>query len=356
MELNSTSTSTTSLFSLQSLASSISEFNVSNTALNVPATNLQQDENGDYIELNFPPETRGTTSISKYIIILVGLPASGKSTISKNLIDFLSNCTPKKLKCGVFNAGQFRRMDTYAKFKTMMKITDNSQDDIFNPKNAYKKDIYAKRTLTKMFESFVNDDLDIAIFDATNSTIHRRQFILKEVNDFVLNYSTPMMFNVKPIFLQVDCTLTLNIKFNMHNKTFNSDYFDKPYEHALLDFSRRFKFYSDQFEKLTNEEFIGNMYHFYNPKNCFYFKMVNGYVVNTITTEQINQVDISQIDPVIKLIYEFLIQYHNSEQDKSYRKQVDEFFQNSADEKGEYYINTLNQILNEDYFKQTVFS
>ena len=189
----------------------------------------------------------------KIAFILVGLPASGKSTISSHLIQYLKgNELTKILRCSIFNAGKVRR--SFSKLGSYpMKLANNSSDDLFNPKNSDKKEKYARITLQKLFDDIDSDNCDVAIFDATNSTIMRRKFIFDEFCSY--NSKPSSNFHITPIIFQVACSNKDFVKYNIHNKSFNEDYFDKPYEYAISDFAKRLKYYYSQFTPFNLEEY-----------------------------------------------------------------------------------------------------
>ncbi|AAS51737.1 ADL183Cp [Eremothecium gossypii ATCC 10895] len=259
--LRSHSTSMNSLFSFQNENSYSSILEYYDGAAESPPPSLTQEagEEGSPLTLNYDgrhwnalreaPVLQGT---EKFLVVLVGLPAVGKSTISGHLIRFLQN-NPRlsHLRCGVFNAGQVRRDLTYS--GRSMKLANSSGEDLFNPKNSDKKNMYARITLERLFRELDADRCDIAIFDATNSTISRRRFIFQQVHEYNTRLGSDI--NITPIVLQVTCNDENFIRFNIHNKTFNQDYFDKPYEYAVRDFAQRLKHYYTQYVPFTEDEF-----------------------------------------------------------------------------------------------------
>lgn len=283
--VSSTNTSTSSLFSLnRASSSSISRTftDIDEDALD-PAmkikdvghvTNARYLSQGSSLSIQFGNKRHNVNH--KFCVVLIGLPATGKSTISRDLINFLhSSEQTSQLRCSIFNAGNVRRKLSVRRRRPTalsgLGEMNKSEDDLFNPKNAHKKEEYAKITLSKLFEEVSNDQCDVAIFDATNSTLARRDFIIEQIRDFnKLHYdnqnniensgsknmgTTPI--HITPIFLQVSCNDPSFIKFNIHNKSFNQDYFDKPYEFAVRDFAKRLKQYHSQFVPFRKSEFEG---------------------------------------------------------------------------------------------------
>lgn len=303
----STNTSTNSLFSLHGSSSS-SIFRTISRVETEPevdgdvyyralqdtssahATNNSYLSQGSSLTIQFGNKRQNLNH--KFCVILIGLPATGKSTISRHLINFLhSSARTSHLRCSIFNAGNVRRKLSvrrrHVSAPFMAPELNKSDDDLFNPKNSHKKEEYARITLAKLLDEIENDRCDLAIFDATNSTLKRRDFVLQEIRNF--NKTQYELYNAKnagtgsssgtdtdstygaetegkpdedsgsihitPIFLQVSCTEPTFVKFNIHNKTFNQDYYDKPYEYAVRDFARRLQHYHSQFVQFSKDEF-----------------------------------------------------------------------------------------------------
>ncbi|AMD18597.1 HBL305Cp [Eremothecium sinecaudum] len=269
--IRSHSTSTSSLFSLKNTRSypSILDFYTTTESGDV--------ENGDVAALEYEEEPAlyletdrdaALTDNDKFIVILVGLPATGKSTISRHLVSYLRSLPSlMSLRCGVFNAGQVRRKLTYKGER--MPIANSSKEDLFNPRNSEKKNVYARITLEELLSELDADMCDFAIFDATNSTLERRSFIFQEIQSY--NDRPQNKYRIIPVVLQVTCSNKAFIRFNIHNKAFNQDYLDKPYEFAVRDFARRLRYYYSQFVPFTKEEFnhiIQTNSHTKNDKSC----------------------------------------------------------------------------------------
>ncbi|KAL6951051.1 hypothetical protein ACO0QE_000343 [Hanseniaspora vineae] len=334
-----------------------------------------------------PHNTTSSASVSysnkKYIIILTGLPASGKSTLCKSLIDYLHNNrsnTSKDLKIEIFNAGKIRRSDSIGKFNTMLKLANNSNEDLFNPKNSKKKEIYAKLALSKLFNKI--DDLDIAIFDATNSTPARRKLVIEEINNHIVKTSMSNSdISFIPIILQIQCFNKNFIKYNVHNKTFNEDYFDKPYSFALKDFAKRLKYYKSQYVSMSVGE-MNDLKKLIAPDLPQAFsqkmKLSSSNATLTKTDEEAKNLkdhddlyfisitngdkdffiyehhdkvndygsrDLSvDEDEIIRLIKLFVQTYYDSDINKTYTRQVQDFFKNELGDNTEY-IEKLNELV-----------
>lgn len=169
----------------------------------------------------------------KMIIVMVGLPARGKSFTSNNLCRFFNWCG---IKSKVFNSGEYRR-----------KLLDGFQDSNFfdfNNKENYKK----KEEISEMCFQDLLEWLDlegkIGIFDATNSDPERRNLLIKKSN------------NNNIIFLELISTDENIIKKNLELKLLSPDYIDKDKQYALSDFKKRLNFYQSQYKPIDDTENI----------------------------------------------------------------------------------------------------
>lgn len=167
----------------------------------------------------------------KLIIVLVGLPARGKSYTSNNLCRFLNWCGKK---CKVFNAGEYRRK----------KINGYQNADFFDPNN---KDAYAlkEKIASDCFRDllkWINHDGEIALFDATNTNKKRRQYLVEESKDLNI------------IFLELITNSQKIITNNLEMKLISPDYINKDKSFAINDFKKRHKFYEKIYEEIDDDE------------------------------------------------------------------------------------------------------
>lgn len=114
------------------------------------------------------------------VIAMVGLPARGKTFISKNIVKFLNE---RGFECRIFNVGEYRRLST-----------DYSAHDFFRTdnENALKlRNKFAVDALEDLCSWLGKADNRIAIYDATNSTKDRREIIYDTV---VCKYDYNLLF------------------------------------------------------------------------------------------------------------------------------------------------------------------
>jgi len=109
----------------------------------------------------------------KLYIVMVGLPARGKSTIATKLKE---NLVHNSVRTRIFNNGELRRK---------MIHENTSFPDFFSPKNKEGAALREKIALTNMqaAKRFINKDGQVAILDATNVTAERRGRIRALLND-----------------------------------------------------------------------------------------------------------------------------------------------------------------------------
>lgn len=120
-----------------------------------------------------------------HVIAMVGLPARGKTYISKKLCRYLNWIG---ISTKVFNLGEYRRHAT----------TAYQCHEFFRPDN-----IKAMAIRTQCAMDALNDvchwlesgDGEVAVFDATNSTVERRQLI----RDIVVNKMGFKLFFVESV-------------------------------------------------------------------------------------------------------------------------------------------------------------
>jgi 6-phosphofructo-2-kinase len=132
---------------------------------------------------------------TKLVIVMVGLPARGKSYVTKKLARYL-NWLQHDTK--IFNVGNRRRKIAgrpldYAvsghcsiSARGPSSISENIYHgaDFFDPENlqaARLREHVAMETLDELLDYLLDEGGSVAIFDATNSTIERRRLIVSRV-------------------------------------------------------------------------------------------------------------------------------------------------------------------------------
>ncbi len=251
----------------------------------------------------------------KWFICLIGLPACGKSTVVKQLINFALMNTMTKDDAGVrfrsFNAGDIRRKyerEENTKFSFNM---DNASVQAVHEK-------YAFEALRQLTDGLVNDTIDVGILDATNTTKDRRSRVFKNVE----KVSRESGVTINKLILEVKCINKSLRRFNIDKKADNQDYKGTPKEQAILDFLNRIERYEKVYERVTLAEI--------RRLHAKYFSITNagesicydcGFAHHDTRCHQ----NLTFKSAVLNLIYDFLISYRCFFA-APYLKMVDDFY------------------------------
>ncbi|XP_077369389.1 6-phosphofructo-2-kinase/fructose-2,6-bisphosphatase 1 isoform X1 [Festucalex cinctus] len=172
---------------------------------------------------------------SPTLIVMVGLPARGKTYISKKLTRYL-NWIGVATK--TFNVGQYRRqaVKTYENF------------EFFKPDNEEAMRIRkacAAAALRDVATYFARDQGHVAVFDATNTTKERRAVILGFAKER----------GYKVFFVESICDDPEIIAENVKQVKFGSpDYVDRSMEEAMEDFLQRIECYKSSYMPIDDEK------------------------------------------------------------------------------------------------------
>lgn len=235
--------------------------------------------------LNIPGQTSSKTSPdghiasvdvgSKLVIVMVGLPARGKSYITNKLTRYLNWL---QHDCRVFNVGNTRRMDKEHMFgpattplpDTSTPLPSNGRSplippasllleqrksnshcaDFFNPSNKASNELrekWAMLTLDNLLSWVIDGPGSVGILDATNSTKKRRLKVLRKVQERSNG-------ELKVLFLESICSDPAILNTNIHLKLSGPDYKDMDPELALKDFVGRLKNYEKAYEAIDESE------------------------------------------------------------------------------------------------------
>eukprot|EP00794_Sanderia_malayensis_P006166 gene6166-6877_t len=178
--------------------------------------------------------------------VMVGLPARGKTYISKKLARYLNwiGVTTK-----VFNVGEFRR-ELYG--------TVNCKHDFFDSKNPNGQNARNKCAQLALDEviKYLKGDGQVSIFDATNTTEDRRDYVFTECKKH----------GIKTFFIESICNDPEVVDQNIFEVKISSpDYRDIPPDEACDDFKARIKHYQDFYVPVDLEK----------EKHLSYIKIIN---------------------------------------------------------------------------------
>ncbi|KAI9170992.1 6-phosphofructo-2-kinase [Paramyrothecium foliicola] len=254
--------------------------------------------------LNIPGMTRSRVSpdgripqrdvAAKLVIVMVGLPARGKSYITKKLQRYLSW---QQHESRIFNVGNRRRVAAGRKASVHPKLAPepdlldppvraaqillngvpaprgfltppptseptqldlNDSNDVnetdqsatfFDPKNekaAAMREQVAMDTLDELLDYLLNQGGAVGILDATNSTIQRRQHIVDHIREREPKLGI--------LFIESICKDQTLLEANMRLKLSGPDYRDKDPMKSLEDFKKRVAAYESAYEPLGEYE------------------------------------------------------------------------------------------------------
>ncbi|KAK8130196.1 6-phosphofructo-2-kinase 1 [Apiospora kogelbergensis] len=227
---------------------------------------------------------------AKLVIIMVGLPARGKSYITKKLKRYLSW---QQHETRIFNVGNKRRlagltspvkqrqdnpMDTHTQVATILlngnqapesafkkneppaldinksdsNKTDSSMDQsasFFDPNNAQARRIReqcAYDTMDELLDYLLHGGGSVGIFDATNSTVARRQRLFDQIK------AREPQLGI--LFIESLCQNPDILEANMRLKLSGPDYKDKDPVQSLADFKERVRQYESAYVPLGDYE------------------------------------------------------------------------------------------------------
>jgi broad specificity phosphatase PhoE len=169
----------------------------------------------------------------KLVLSMVGLPARGKTFMARRLKRHLSWMG---YRVEIFNVGNYRRKTAGAK-------QEHGFFDPANPDGEQKRAAAATLALDDMITQLLSDTLDIGIFDATNTTVRRRQWLISS-----LAAADP---SFRVVFVELVCSDEAIIRSNVRDTKLKSpDYAGVPEDEAVRDFLARIDHYASIYEPL----------------------------------------------------------------------------------------------------------
>ncbi|ODQ77221.1 hypothetical protein BABINDRAFT_163723 [Babjeviella inositovora NRRL Y-12698] len=190
-------------------------------------------------------------------VVMVGLPARGKSLLAQKIVRYLSWLSIKA-KC--FNVGTYRRQTA--------SQPDASFFDVENPEGLAVRVEAVNKAVADMMSWYGDEAGVVGILDATNSTRVRRAWILKLLREN----------RIEPLFLESWCDDSELIMNNILDvKTTSPDYAGKAPDFAVSDFLARIANYEKVYETLDME----------TDKDLTFIKLINvnaQIIINKIET------------------------------------------------------------------------
>lgn len=215
-----------------------------------------------------PLEVIGSTATDKLVIIMVGLPATGKTHIAKRICRFLSFF--HDIPAQIFNVGDYRRQLCGAQMPA----------DFYNPQNSEgtaARLMACDAALTDLIDYLRQDGVRVAAFDATNSTFERRSHVLAKLSEANIG--------CKRMFVESICDDDELLEENIRKvKLSTPDYRDMDPEAAMMDFKQRREQYMSVYEPvgdldgpyvkiINSKQFIVNNIRGYLPLKVVHFVM-----------------------------------------------------------------------------------
>lgn len=208
-------------------------------------------------------------SSTKLVVVMCGLPARGKSYISKKIRRYLNWMG---VHCEVFNVGNHRR-------KQVTGAADHTFFDQKNEKNNNLRTQLAMDVLDELIGWLNHGGGHVGIHDATNTTRARRLQILERLS------KEP---NMTVLFIESICSNDDILHQNIQLKLQSPDYKNSPADQALEDFKARLASYEEVYEGLNEkvdrkvpyvqlidigERVIANAIHGYLPSQIVFYLM-----------------------------------------------------------------------------------
>jgi broad specificity phosphatase PhoE len=200
-----------------------------------------------------PATPSAGTNGDKLVIVMVGLPARGKTFIGRKIARYLEFF--KGAPTAVFNAGEYRR-------KAMGTTHGGPTHDFFdpaNPEHHASRMQFAKEALDdlKVFlgdsnpynsqEEAGNPTGRVAVFDATNTTRARRSWLVQELLENRIVESKSHI-----LFIESICDDEQTIDINVRStKLRNPDYAGWDADKAVADFTDRIQHYEARYEPIA---------------------------------------------------------------------------------------------------------
>ncbi|KAJ1554745.1 hypothetical protein HK096_002044 [Nowakowskiella sp. JEL0078] len=249
-------TSSISSFTGSSSINSIKQRSTSLTQNSILLPHGSNSISGNYISTAGYTQNQ-SSSYSSQVVHDMGASSIGSlrrqvKDISKKLIRYLSW---SGYNTRVFNVGNKRRTkilpnDTISSLShspTNSHAETTHDAAFFDPNNvdaAKLRDAVAMEVLDELID-WLNSGGKIAVHDATNSTIERREMLKKRVE------STK---NIRALFIESICTDPQILTSNILMKTKSPDYAHMPQHEAIADFTARMRNYERSYATIGDEE------------------------------------------------------------------------------------------------------
>ena len=167
-------------------------------------------------------------------IVLVGLPARGKSYIGRKIARYLAWLG---WSTRVFNVGAYRRS----------RLQGNQREDFFSPDNPDGLKLREQMAMAAMDDllQWMSAGGEVAIYDATNNTKARRKLIRQRLQEA----------DIQPLFIESVTEDMSLVEANIRETKISSpDYAGADPDEAVADFRARLAHYERTYEPLGGDE------------------------------------------------------------------------------------------------------
>jgi len=192
-----------------------------------------------YFATIFMEDELSKNSDNKLCIVMVGLPARGKSTIAKKLRE---NLAKHRIPSRIFNNGQLRRR---------IRGQDTSSPEFYDPNNEAGVRLRERIALTNLDRArrYLQNSGQVAIIDATNASLKRRQ----KIESFLSGRQTGLDAHQ---ILFVECINDDEeiLETSIRHKIRLPEFKGVPPELAMEGFKRRIDYYKSIYNPLEKEK------------------------------------------------------------------------------------------------------
>ena len=171
---------------------------------------------------------------TKIAFIMVGLPARGKTFIARKVARYLSWLG---YETRVYNVGAYRRS----------RLGSHHRHSFFDPRNEAANAARTEVALAALDDmlAFLRGGGDVGLYDATNNTRERRDFVRARC----------AAEGLEPVFVESICSDPTLVETNIRaTKARSPDYEGVPEEEAVRDFRMRIRHYEVGYEEVGEDE------------------------------------------------------------------------------------------------------
>jgi broad specificity phosphatase PhoE len=172
--------------------------------------------------------------VEKYALVMVGLPARGKTYISRKIARYLSWLG---YQSRVFNVGNYRRE----------RLGSRQSHDFFDPDNPEGNEARLKIALAALDDmlGWMRGGGDVGIYDATNTTRERRELVRARCE----------AAGYRVVFIESICTDSTIVDANVREtKLRMPDYHGMDPDEAVADFKNRIAHYERAYETIAEDD------------------------------------------------------------------------------------------------------